>query len=298
MLEYYSPLRVVKTVFRVSTVVTPKKCHKCNCYYAQSLGANIYDCSYKGHRDLPDSVQKGTSWLVLKHNNVSALCTHKAYLNNIVGLDVRYNKLKTICSDFLKALYHHKKIETLKLQHNDITKLPKIIKDYTFDQLFIGDNPYSCTCEITWMHDWLRDISPPEGKNYVKDFTKAICTTGKKKVRGLPVSMADGGKMDCDISWYEIAIPVAVTIFTVTSTLLLINRYVDALRFQLFLKFDILTGKDDDQEDLDDFDFDLFVSHRSVEAISCFKHNDTGKRTIYIYLRLALFMKNFHSGHS
>ena len=68
--------------------------------------------------------------------------------------------------------------------------------------------------------------------------------------------------MGCGVSWYEIAIPVAVTIFTVTSTLLLINRYVDALRFQLFLKFDILTGKDDDQKNLDDFDFDLFVSHR------------------------------------
>ena len=94
------------------------------------------------------------------------------------------------------------------------------------------------------------------------DFRKAICTTGNKKVRGLPVYTADGGKMGCGVSWYEIAIPVAVTIFTVTSTLLLINRYVDALRFQLFLKFDILTGKDDDQKNLDDFDFDLFVSHR------------------------------------
>ena len=74
--------------------------------------------------------------------------------------------------------------------------------------------------------------------------------------------------MGCGVSWYEIAIPVAVTIFTVTSTLLLINRYVDALRFQLFLKFDILTGKDDDQENLDDFDFDLFVSHRYVPQIA------------------------------
>ena len=251
----------------VSFLVTPETCHDCNCYYKQSLGANVYDCSYKEYTDLPDSVEKGTNWLVLKHNNVKSLCTYKGYLNNIVGLDIRHNKVKTICADFLETLYQHKNITTLQLQHNDITKLPKIIKDYTFDQLFIGNNPYSCTCETTWMHDWLIDLAPPEGKNYVKDYTKAICTNGNKKVRGLPVYMADGGKMDCDISWYEIAIPVAVTIFTVTSTLLLINRYVDALRFQLFLKFDILTGKDDDEEKLDDYDFDLFVSHRSVEAI-------------------------------
>ena len=242
--------------------VTPEICHGgCKCHYNQSYSVNIFDCTSTGYTDLPDSVEKGTNWLVLKHSNISSLCSYRKYLNDIVGLDVSYNNIKVICDNFLQNLHKYKTIKILKLQNNEISKFPRLIKDCTFDMLYLGNNPYSCTCKTTWMHDWLIRISTSK-HNYVIDFRKAICTTGNKKVRGCPVYMADGGKMGCGVSWYEIAIPVAVTIFTVTSTLLLINRYVDALRFQLFLKFDILTGKDDDQKNLDDFDFDLFVSHR------------------------------------
>ena len=196
-----------------------------------------------------------------------SLCTYKPYFKYIVGLDFSHSHLKHICEDFLRNLFRYKVIKTFKFHYSKIAKLPEVIHSYPFEKLYIGYNPYRCTCAMTWMHDWLIDTTSPNA-NYIKDFTHATCTTGIKKVQGKPIYLTDGSKMGCGLKWYDIALPVAAAVFIVITTLLLVHRYVDVIRFQLYLKFDILTGKDDDQEPLDDFDFDLFVSHRYKPCIS------------------------------
>ncbi len=208
-------------------------------------------------------VFEGTNWLDLKNTKIEKLCQTRDYLKAIKGIDLSHGSLGYFCPRFLYHLYQHKTVETIKIDNNYIDKLPQAITDYRFRELYIGHNPYKCTCAMTWMHDWLVNISAAtnETMKYVKDYEQAICESGIERVRGKPIYQADGGKMGCGF-WLKVVLPVVVSVMAVAVCLLVIHKYIDAIRFLLFLKFDILTGKDDDMEFLDELDFDLFVSHR------------------------------------
>ncbi len=60
-----------------------------------------------------------------------------------------------------------------------------------------------------------------------------------------------------------IGIVTGIVIFVIIITLILTNRKWEAIKFLLFMKFDILTN-DDEPENVDELQFDAFITYRSV----------------------------------
>ncbi len=243
----------------------PHQClNGCECHYDVAASRYVFDCSSPSRTAFPDEVQVGANWLVLQRTNITALNDYKHYMKQIKGLDLSGSNLKLVEKSFLEKLYADKVTKTLRLDHTQIETLPEYISEYrlfAFDALYIGHNQYKCTCDMQWMQHWLIDVSTNSSLNYIKDYKDAVCRRGIKAVRGKPILEVDGGLMGCSLTWYVIAGLVAAGLVGIT-VLLLLHRNFEALRFLMFLKFNILTGEDDDKEHLEDFDFDLFVSHR------------------------------------
>ncbi len=64
-----------------------------------------------------------------------------------------------------------------------------------------------------------------------------------------------------------IGIVTGIVIFILITTLILTNRKWEAIKFLLFMKFDILTN-DDEPENVDELQFDAFITYRSVLILS------------------------------
>ncbi len=60
-----------------------------------------------------------------------------------------------------------------------------------------------------------------------------------------------------------IGILTGVVILVIMTTIIVTNRKWEAIKFLLFMKFDILTN-DDEPENVEELQFDAFITYRSV----------------------------------
>ncbi len=80
----------------------------------------------------------------------------------------------------------------------------------------------------------------------------------------------DRTEMGCIAFPIWIGMVIGSVIIVLVIGLIAINRKWEAIKFFLFMKFDILTN-DDEPEHVDDLEFDAFIAYRSVENIfHCF----------------------------
>ena len=96
----------------------------------------------------------------------------KQYMNEIVHLDISNNVVNDIAGDVLENVL--KNSNYLNIAKNSLKQLPKEIAKATNDtELWIGNNPYDCNCDMIWMRDWI--LGAPK----VMDKENARCATGK-----------------------------------------------------------------------------------------------------------------------
>ena len=257
-------------------LVSPESClNNCSCYYSLEHQANIYNCSSMNLTALPPSVQPGTNWLAVPSNNLTSLCMDRSYLSDLQYMDFSTNSITKVCDSFLQALKQSDQSPiTLNLSNNNLTSLPKAISNMNFSELHIGHNPYHCDCLILWMRDWLIRLSTSHANpNFVVDCRDAVCHTGE--MMGTPVYFLDQGKMGCSSTPSQtltLSISLPALFLVITVLIVITAKYMDAIKFLIYLKFDVLIGSDDVTEDINAMEFDAFVTYRLVKHHHNYNH--------------------------
>ena len=79
-------------------------------------------------------------------------------------------------------------------------------------------------------------------------------------IAGTPLYQLDKKIMDCIFPIWAIS-TIVVSAVTVVVIIIIINRKWDAIRFFMFMHFDIVPNNDG-PENLDEMDFDAFITYR------------------------------------
>ena len=86
---------------------------------------------------------------------------------------------------------------------------------------------------------------------------------------GTPFYQLDKQTMGCIFPIWAISTIVTTAVIVVV-IIIILNRKWEAIRFFMFMHFDVLPG-DDVQENLDEMEFDAFITYR-LDPCLCFFH--------------------------
>ena len=80
---------------------------------------------------------------------------------------------------------------------------------------------------------------------------------------GTPIYLLDSSHMGCDQFniWFP-ALLIGGILIVIVIIIALLVKYSGAIAFFLYLRFDIMIGRDSVTEDLDNMEFDAFVTYR------------------------------------
>ena len=230
----------------------------CNCRYDTERSVNVFNCSYTCMKSLPTEIEVGTDSVNFSHNNISSITFYPSYIDNMRYMDISFSGLQSIHESFFLHLANRSIMRKLNLASNGLKSLPNTITKLHLDALSIGDNPYHCDCSIMWMRDWLLQLSTLNNS----DYTNAVCKSGS--MIDTPIYLLDSSHMGCGDQfniWFPVVLIGGILIVIVIIAALLI-KYSGAIAFFLYLRFDILIGSDGVMEDIENMEFDAFVTYR------------------------------------
>ena len=148
----------------------PENCPaECVCLKQCSDETIVINCEGKSLKELPSSMPQGLIELNLRNNEIKDIPPYP-YLMNVTVLKLSNNKIDELQVSTLKNLKH---IETLLIDSNQLTSLPRDIETMNFKTLALGQNWFKCDCKIKWMKHWLL-----KNNSRIKDIEKVLCTSG------------------------------------------------------------------------------------------------------------------------
>ncbi len=228
---------------------------ECFCYFNVKSKSNVYDCQNRRLNSMPQSIPTDTQWMNLARNNISEVCGEFGYMTDINHIELQYNTITELCGACVKSMGHMNYID---ISNNQLSSLPMEVTELSNMTLYIGSNPYSCSCSVLWMANWL-NIST--ATSVVKDYRNVRCKHGKRQAVGKAIFELTKENLDC--FGFPI-VPVVMPCVVVALTMIVgftIFRNLDRIKFFLFLKTSIRLNEDD-HEDTDIMEFDALVAYR------------------------------------
>ena len=129
-----------------------RNCPKeCTCYVRSAQGTVIVDCKEKHLVTMPRSVPDGQTELFLQSNDIREIPRYR-YLENVTSLYLSHNQIERLDEKTIDRL---KQIETLFIDSNKLTTLPRNIESITFTKISLQHNSFRCDCKTKWMKQWL-----------------------------------------------------------------------------------------------------------------------------------------------
>ena len=148
----------------------PKNCPaECVCLKRCSDKTIVINCEGKSLKELPSSMPQGLIELNLRNNEIKDIRPYP-YLMNVTVLKLSNNTIDELQVSTLKNLKH---IETLLIDSNQLTSLPRYIETMNFKTLALDQTWFKCDCKIKWMKHWLLKNKPR-----IKNIEKVLCTSG------------------------------------------------------------------------------------------------------------------------
>ena len=162
---------------------------RCQCYsrfgnknlIPESNRTFIIDCRHINITSMPLVMPIGRLELWFRNSSLIEI-TPRDYLKNVIVLDVSYNRINQITNDTVIALSN---VKTLKLDHNNLTHLPKELTRKNMSSITLSRNPFICDCKTKWMKSWLLQRTNP-----VTDWKDIECTYNSSRV-GQMISLQD-----------------------------------------------------------------------------------------------------------
>ena len=99
------------------------------------------------HTALPDGILE----LWYGHNNITSV-SQRSYLGRVKVLDLSFNHITSLHGAVFKEALQ---LETLNIQSNLLTYLPKTIQDLNLKDLKLSHNNFRCDCNSLWMKQWV-----------------------------------------------------------------------------------------------------------------------------------------------
>ncbi len=200
------------------------------------------------------------------------LCGEYQYLQpdsiNVTLLNLARSKVSRICDDVLYSLLRTSHLKWFNLRENELTEISqkfKYMSNY-LEGLWLGGNPICCGCEMIWMIDWIGNATAPSGGRLVQDYQEVLCGPGLQA--GTPVWKLNRVQLGCfpkHIPPSTIIVLGAFGGFVILGLVMMTMVYKNRVlaRWLVYKHFGKLIGVDSD-ENLDDMEYDAFLSYWSV----------------------------------
>ena len=232
----------------------------CRCVYRPANATLHVYCSAANLSSLPvhlPPLPKSNVRYKLDFSNNKRLrrLEHRPYFVNTSILDVSNCSLAEINTNVLKDV---SRFRVVNLQGNIIESLPRQVVTVNISgKLFIGDNPWKCSCDNSWMIGWFqsmpRQISDPGditcaspsrvyGRNVLKSTEEDFCVDPVKQVLTITLSV----------------------VASVGATVIITGTLLHKLRIQFYSRWKFHPF-DRDECVGEDLDYDVFLSCSSAD---------------------------------
>ena len=206
-----------------------------------------------------------TNWIVLENNTIGEICDDYNYSSDVEKLILPSNSIKTICPSFLIGLANSSALTHFDLSNNLLGDFPKDIQK-VMKKIKLGNNPTDCNCDILpWMPDWLENTTLPSGEHVVTDYKNVMCRNlihGKeKRVYRLKEEDLGCNPFNTPVWFVALLTLCGVLFISIGASLFAVFRRWNEVKFWLYLHFDIL-DKRDNNENLDGKIHDALLSYR------------------------------------
>ncbi|OWF53952.1 toll-like receptor Tollo [Mizuhopecten yessoensis] len=116
----------------------------------------IVDCSRRGFRSLPlqlPPLSPNYTYVLNFSYNSIAQVTKRSYMHAIQILDMQGNSLQEI---ELLAISETRNLKFIDLKNNYLKSIPNTMQKIVFEKTDLGNNPFVCSCDMTWMAEWIK----------------------------------------------------------------------------------------------------------------------------------------------
>ncbi len=201
---------------------------------------------------------------------MTELCGTYPYLQSnattITDLSIKGSKVGKICSSTLNSILQLSRLKSLNLSQNNLTKVSKMFQSTSnhLDRLWLGGNPIHCSCDMVWMVWWLPNAKAPSGGKRVQDYQDVLCGPGL--LAGAPIWKLNRVQLGCfpkHLPSSTIIILGAFGGFVILGLAVIILVYKNRVlvRWLVYKYVGKLIGVDSN-ENLDDMEYDAFLSYR------------------------------------
>ncbi len=148
--------------------------NKCFCYYSVEDAANTMNCSNNNMTHLPHQVLAGTQQLIMAGETFTHVDSVNKELIQIKKYSLKMGNIRHVSNQAWNVLLENADI--VNLSCNQMTSISHLLTTNSFKaQLWLGNNPYECNCDMMWMRDWLQNATN------VMDKETITCASGKFK---------------------------------------------------------------------------------------------------------------------
>ena len=173
----------------------PESCEtECRCYSNWHDRALVADCSNSGLTKIPISLPDDLDWLLLSGNNISFLfaeASNHNTLKHISKLILQNNIIINISENILDIFANNSKLSFLDISSNNLKFLPKSIRNISsLAKLKIQKNMFQCSCDNTWMRNWLLNNS-----KIIENYKEIKCQMNGAK--WIPIIQMNEVNMEC-----------------------------------------------------------------------------------------------------
>ncbi len=216
------------------------------------------------NKEFPTRIPRRTNWLSITGGINGSVCDNFDYLKQISSLNLSRNGITRICDLFLISIEKDNSTKTIDLSGNKLISLPKGVMEGHFERIWLSGNEFECNCDMLWMANWLDKSRSPSGGHLIQDYNKVLCHDNKYK--GILISNLNATYLKCLPSvmpaWgIGLISGAGVLIIAIVITIVAIARRWNAVKFWLYMHFDILDKNDDDLDKLDGIQFDALLSY-------------------------------------
>lgn len=209
--------------------------------------------------------------LDLSNNRRLNRLEHRDYLVNTFILDISNCNLDSIDLEMWDELAN---VSHVLLDGNRLQSLPQSIKAVNLERTYFsfGRNPWKCSCEASWMSDWLNSVS-----GSLTDPNDINCASPSRLKSRNVISM--NATVFCEeprseSAWVQTALVISLSLVVgVVAVLLSLGLIVRRLRVKLYSKWKFHPF-DRDECLGEDMDYDLFFSCSSED------HDPEGRRIL------------------
>ncbi len=201
---------------------------------------------------MPSKLPRNTQWIDFSNNEISSLVETFEFLKTAPYLNFSRNNINYMSTKTVDVFIENRFL-VLDLSHNNFSKLPRNIQNLTnATQLWLSGNPFICTCDTWWMHDWMNPST-------VIDYDYIKCTNGRL------IKNLNRIKMGCFPKelelWQKMLIgTVSVLSVAIVIGIVVVSRRWNEVKFLMYLHFDILDKNDGTESE--NMESDALLSYR------------------------------------